>query len=78
MSEKPNNGIPFHLGSYKVEIFITTIIGQSKRLVIEDEGNCVGLHPDELLDRLQADVENLKETARRCVADAKKEKEKDA
>lgn len=71
----PNCGIPFHLGSYKVEVFVTTVPGQSKRLVIADEGNCVGLNPDELIDRLQADIENLRHTARRCVADAIKERD---
>ena len=76
-AKEPNCGIPFHLGSYKVEVFVTTVSGKSKRLVIEDEGHCIGLYPDELIDSLQVDVENLRHTARRCVADAVAKKERE-
>lgn len=33
-------------------------------------------NPDEIIDQMQIDVENLRETARKCVEDARKEMEK--
>lgn len=72
--EKPLQGIKFHLGTYKVEILVNSH-GLTRRMTIESEDDCVGFHPDELIDALMIDVENLRELAKRCVADAKKERD---
>ena len=68
----PNNGVTFCLGSYKVELTINTGYGRQRSLVIECDGQ-YGVYVDKLIDQLQVDIENLRQTVNRCVADAKKE-----
>jgi len=74
MSEVPNCGVIFELGSYKVELILHTGYGRTRRLVLESDSTR-GLYSNELIDQLQIDVENLRKSAKQCVADAKKIRE---
>ena len=76
LTDIPNSGVKFHLGSYKVKLIIHTGYGRTRSLAMESE-DTTGLYSDELIDQLQIDVENLRKSAKQCVVDAKKEREKE-
>lgn len=75
MDGLPNSGVKFFLGNYKIKVDVNTGYGRSRRLTIDSDGDSPGLYVDELFDRMQIDVENLRESAKRLVVDAKKERE---
>ncbi len=80
MAEKqvPNYGVPFVIGSYKIEATVITGYGRTRRIVVDSDHDCpTGCYAEELFDQMTIDVANMKETAIRFIEDARKQLERE-
>ena len=73
MSDLPNYGVNFCLGSYTIELIAISGYGQTRRFVVSnDNGAPTGLNPEYLIDLMEIDIARLRDTVRKFVKDSKK------